>query len=281
MADLIKIIKEEFSNILNEMGTEDIVDPNTINLREEYDKLNKLLFNNSLRDVPLQWDNSRKHLGVVRAVRNRFSTEVSVEYLALSKFYKINYRQFRDVMAHEMIHVWQFLTLRKADHGWTFMREANRINGMGLGFLINVRNSEQIEASDEVKANMSKRMMIAVVFNMDGKEGVNVVSPALYLNESQTLFSFLDKLVKQRMEYRSIEVTAYETNTPELAGVKISKSWQRGFTLSPVSDKLRAELQKSKVVTNLKFTRDSAPVVSEEVETSTNNSSEWEVMEIS
>lgn len=72
---VISIIKEEISRFLNEKEyvDEDIINPRDINLQEEYDKLNKLLFGDSLGRVPLKWDNSKVHLGVVSSLRNRLT----------------------------------------------------------------------------------------------------------------------------------------------------------------------------------------------------------------
>ena len=281
MADLIKIIKEEFTNILNEMGNDDFIDPRTINLQEEYDKLNNSLFGGAIKgDVPLKWDNSRKHLGVVQSMRNRFSGEIKINHLAISNFYKLSYRQFKDTLAHEMIHVWQIFKFKSADHGWSFLGQAKRINDMNLGFNITTRNSEDIGVSDQQKAAMGNRTVIAIIFNIDGKYGYVCTTPATYEREKDALFNIIETFVNRERRFGEVELTVVESNSPELAGSRIARTFQRGFSYSPLSDRLMEEILNGNIIKNIKFKRGVPTVVSEEVMTE-GNSEEWETIEIS
>jgi hypothetical protein len=70
---IVSIIKEEISGFLNEKeyASEDIINPREINLQEEYDKLNNLLFGGSLSKVPLKWDTSKRPYTIELLVKEK------------------------------------------------------------------------------------------------------------------------------------------------------------------------------------------------------------------
>jgi hypothetical protein len=161
------VIQEELQKFINEApdhADNEMVDRSNIDLQYEYDKLNRELFDGSLPRVPLKWDNSKRKLGVVNSRYNRYTGEKKVNFLGMSAFYKITYRKFKDTLAHEMIHVKQVIFGDGGDHGHSFHTEMRRINGMGLGYNIDVRSSEALEVSDNVKG----RSLIAMIFSIDG-----------------------------------------------------------------------------------------------------------------
>jgi hypothetical protein len=276
---IISIIKEEIGGFLNEKeyGSEDIINPQEINLREEYNKLNKLLFNDSLGEVPLKWDNRKTSLGHVSSIHNRITGERKVQHLSMSSFYKLSYRQFRDTLAHEMIHVWQTFRGEKGNHQWSFLSQARRINGMGLGFNINVSNGEEISMSDQTKVGAQGKTLMAIILHIDGRYYLNVTTPSTYQVESDKFFNTLESLVN-RGRYRSVEVTVVESNDPELLKHRISRSYQKGFSYTPLNDNELAKLLDQKIVKNIKINRGVPTVVSEDA---ASNASEWEVEDIS
>jgi hypothetical protein len=277
---IVSIIKEEISGFLNEKeyASEDIINPREINLQEEYDKLNKLLFSDSLSKVPLKWDTSKRRLGLVRSIHNRFTGERKVEYLSISNFYKLSYRQFRDTLAHEMVHVWQVLRGEQGNHQWSFLSEARRINGMNLGFNINVTNGEEIAVSDQSKVGAQGKTLMAIILHIDGTYYLNVTTPSTYQTESDKFFNTLENLVN-RGRYRSVEVTVVESNDPELLKHRISRSYQKGFSYTPLGDNELTKLLDQKIVKNIKINRGVPMVVSEDALQNTSN--EWEAEEIS
>jgi hypothetical protein len=256
---LKSIIKEEIDGFLNELKEytdEEFINPKEINLQYEYDKLNSLLFGNSLSRVAMEWSTRKRALGHVRFRGNRVTGEREVEHLAMSNFYKMPYRVFKDVMAHEMIHVKLFFTreyLRQSGpHGIMFLREAARINSMGLGFRITPTNTEELGVSDTTRDNA--RTMIAMILNFDGRYFITSVTPQMLTNvtEMENLNKLFTYLVK-RGRYRTAEITFVETRNPELLKVPVKRSFARGISYMPLSDDLLEELLNDNVLKSLQF----------------------------
>lgn len=278
---LISIISEEVRDFLNEIEyqDEDIINTKDINLQNEYDKLNRQLFNNELPKLPLEWSNRKVALGHVRSLINRRTGEQKLVSLAMSTFFKTSYRQFKNTLAHEMIHV-KIISSGKHDyggkHGYLFFDEARKINGMGLGYNITEKNTEEIEMSDQAKANA--KTLIAMIFNFDGRYFLNVTTLNTYQAESDFLFNFIEKLVN-RGKYGSAEITVVESKNPQLMSFRISRSFKKGFSYSPLSDKLLEQLLDEKIIKNIKIKRGMPISVSEDIKYP-DNSGDWEILDI-
>lgn len=274
---LISIINEVVDNFINEIkeyGDEDIISTNNIDFQHEYSKLNQQLFNNELPEVSLRWDNRKTSLGHVHSFINRFTGERRIDYLALSAFYKTSYRQFKNVLAHEMVHVKQLSRGEKGNHGYSFSREADRINAMGIGYAITEVNTEKTVVSDETKA----KTLIGMIFNIDGRYYLNVTTPSVYQAESDFVFNLFQRLVDNR-KYREVEITAVESRNPQLMAYRISRSFKRGFTYSQLSDELLEQLLDDKIIKNVKIKSGVPMAVSEDIEQS-NSAGAWEEEDI-
>jgi hypothetical protein len=278
---LLSIINEELNNFINEIADEDMVDSRTINLQQEYDDLNQLLWDGKLPKVPLKFDPSKKGYGRVHALINRYTRQIVVDFLAISNLYKFTYRQFKNILAHEQIHVYQnAVKQERGGHGWDFEREARRINGMGLGFEITARNGEDIPVSDQAKAGFKKKL-IAIVLNFDGEYNLVVTSPSVYNAEFDFLANIFEGAVNRRGKYRSVEITVIETSSPELLGFPVAKSFKRSITSRPISDRLLETLLEGNIIKEIKIKRGVPSVVSEETLPGIQKQgSEWEEIEI-
>ena len=278
---LISIITEEVRDFLNEVEyqDEDIINADSINLQLEYDKLNRQLFNNELPKLPLEWGNRKGSLGHVRYFDNRHTGEQRLISLSMSAFFKTSYRQFKNTLAHEMIHV-KIISSGKHDyggkHGYLFDAEANKINRMGLGYNITEVNTEKIEMSDQAKANA--KTLIAMIFNIDGKYYLNVTTSNVFQAESDFLFNFMERLVNSG-KYGSIEVTVVESKNPQLMSHRISRSFKKGFSYSPLDDELLGQLLDDKIIKNIRIKRGVPISVSEDI-ASPDNSGDWETIDI-
>jgi len=279
---LISIINEEVDSLLKEIeyGVEDFINVKDINLQNEYDKLNQQLFNNELPKVSLIWDNRKTVLGHVRSLYHRTTGEQIIKHLAMSAFFKTTYNQFKNTLAHEMIHV-EIISSHKRDfgssHGFHFMYEANRINNMGLGFHITEKNTEDIGMSDHALARASVKTLIAMILEIDGKYYLNVSTPALFQTEGDIVFNLFEKLVNKR-KYGSVEITVVESRNPELNGERISRSFKRGITYRILSDKLLEQLLNEKIIKSVKIKRDVPMEVSEDIKLP-DNSNDWEIID--
>ncbi|MFA5366570.1 MAG: SprT-like domain-containing protein [Dehalococcoidia bacterium] len=254
------IINEEIGKFINEYveyRDDEFIDPKQIDLQHEYDRLNVQLFENKLPRVPMVWSTRKRALGHVKYKRNRVSEEILVEHLAMSNFYRMSYRIFKDVMAHEMIHVKLFSNkdqLRQGNpHGRYFLWEADRINSMGLGFKITPVNTDQMEVSDVTKQN-NARILIAIILNLDGKYYIMTITPSMFANsvEMEYLNKFFDYMIK-RGRYRNAEVTFVETQNAEVLQAPLKRSFARGISYIPLSDELLGKLLDDKVIKTLQF----------------------------
>lgn len=281
MKELLILINEELNGILNEReySDEDIVETRDIDFQREYDKLNQQLFDNKLPKVPLKWSNTKRALGHVRSLHNRYTGEQRIEFLALSGFFKTPYKLFKNVLAHEMIHVEQISVFKeRGNHGWSFMKEADRINGMGLGYKISEVNTERVGMSDQAMAKAGAKTMIALIFNINGKYHLSVTTPKVYHSDSDYLFNFLERLVN-RGKYNSIELTVVESTNPELAGNRIARNLKGGFSYTPLSDEFLEQLLEGNIIKNIKIKRGAPMEISEE-NLPSSSFGEWEVEDI-
>jgi hypothetical protein len=256
--NITSIIKEEFNNLFlnefHEYRDDEFINVGDISLQNEYDKLNTQLFNNYLSKVPLEWSNRKRALGHVKYLGNRQSGEINVKHLAMSNFYKMTYRQFKDVMAHEMIHVKLFengdYRRESSSHGYIFLREADRINLMGLGFKITPVNTEDLTVSDKTRENI--KPLIGIILNFDGKYYVGVTTPNTYIAEQDNLNNLFNNFIKYK-KYRNIEVTYVETKNPELLQVPVKRTFARGIPYMSLSDELLGELLDDSIIKTVQY----------------------------
>jgi hypothetical protein len=100
------------------------VNTKSFDLGKWYTKLNKQFFGGKLKKVPLQWNQAKKELGVVKWDEK----SGKVEHLAISDRFELTEAETLSVLAHEMIHVWQIQNKKTDGHGTNFKKEMARIN---------------------------------------------------------------------------------------------------------------------------------------------------------
>lgn len=98
-------------------------------MTELFHECNREFFNNELPGIPLKVTSGRHTMGslsVDRLTGMAQSIQMSRRYLATRD-------EFKETMIHEMIHLYQTLVYRKADHGMSFRRVADAIRRMSGG----------------------------------------------------------------------------------------------------------------------------------------------------
>lgn len=280
---LNSLINEEinklFVNEIKEYNDNEIIANNEIDLQHEYNKSNQQLFGNELPKVPLKWSNRKTSLGHIRVFRNRLTGEYRIDYLAISGFYKTSYHLFKNTLAHEMIHIKTCVTGKRdwgGAHGFVFLKEAARINNMGLGYKITIANSEEIDVSDDVKQNM--KTLIGIILNLDGNYYLSVTTPNVFNAEFDSVINLFERIVNQG-KYNSIELTAVETKNPLLVTYRQTRSYKRTFKYRKLSDDLLEQLLDDKIIKNIRLKKGTPPIISEDAELP-DNSGNWEVMDI-
>ena len=266
------IISEEYQALRNvEYRDEDTINPTYINLREEYDKLNTQLFNNELPRIQMKWSNRKTNLGHVVAEINRNTNEGKIKNLAISSFHAITYKIFRNTLAHEMIHVKLILNgendLRNP-HGWAFLNEASRINKMGLGYNITRSSEAQLNMSDMAKQKAGNKTFICLLIERDGRKYLNVTTEKVYDAEGQNVFNLFQNLVN-RGKYNNVNINVVKSNNPELMKYKITRTFRRGLSYTPINPEFFDKLLQGEVIKSERIERNMSE--SENVD----NASDW------
>lgn len=272
--NILNIIKEELNKFINEYADDEIIDLSKINLQQEYDKLNQQLYNNELPKIPLVLAKIRP-FGKVTAMRNRFSREIKIERLSISTFYKLPYKEFLNTLAHEMIHVKQLAVYHETGgHGYSFEREARRINNMGLGYNITATHGGLMDVSDEA----NEKELIAMIIHTRGEYGVTVTTPDVYYKDSSHLFDLMQQFVNQG-RLGDLEITVVKSNNPQLQRYRIARTFARGFSSSPLADNVLEQLLNDEIINQITIKRGVPKVVSEENK-SANDAGAWEEFSI-
>lgn len=145
---------------------EEIVDDlSKVDFYYEYRRLNSLLFDNKLpKNIPIEIANFRSH-GIFR-YKGSYGSFLARGKIFISKRYINNFGVFLGTLAHEMIHVYQWINnIQESNggHGPVFFREADRINAIAksqnLGFKIAQYGTEE-ESSKLISENIKPRVVL-------------------------------------------------------------------------------------------------------------------------
>ena len=169
MKDIIKkLLREELLETIND---KDVIDFNNINLTSEFNKLNDLLFRGEITPIPIRWGMDKNLIGTVYYAKDESGKEI-IRGLRMSRFYDLTYVQFKNTLAHEMIHVYLSQQGIEHEHDEPFLKEMNRINGMGLGFNITV--SEELDDYPDISSHVKGKELVFFTFR-DGESNYIVV----------------------------------------------------------------------------------------------------------
>jgi len=238
---LRKIIREMIMAEAYDHTDDEIVTFENIDLEHEFNKLNKLLFNDELKMVPLSWSTRKGNHGHVSYRFSRWDGTVEVIHgLFMSKFFKIPYKMFKDTLAHEMIHVKNLQDAmrtkarrRKSDaHGYEFMKEADRINSMGLGFKVTVTGEGKFDVADDIKG---KNVYFAII-KLDGQKSgdfIAVMVPKAFTERKETIERIFNNLIKSR-KYRGVTIEYYQSSSPKLLKYPVQRSFARSISYAPI-----------------------------------------------
>jgi hypothetical protein len=245
-----KKLTESLDSLMNEAKEhtdEEIVDFNEINLQNEYDKLNSLLFKGNLQPVTMLWNKRKGAHGVVKGTRNRKTGKITLTSLSMSQFLKVPYKFFKDVLAHEMVHVFWMQQDVNAKHGPLFVQEMNRINSMGLGFNVSVRSDSSETSKFEMSQDAIKQGMELVCLLMKTDKEKNILSVMkynAYKKEAYKIIDIYNFLVNKKPKYRFAEGEFFLSTNPKLQARQIQRSF-RSVSYTIIDDALTNELKQN------------------------------------
>jgi hypothetical protein len=178
---------------------------------------------------------------------------------------------FKNTLAHEMIHI-KLLSIGEHNihdpHDYKFFREADRINGMGLGYKITKSSEEQLGVSNTVKNN---KILIAIIYDINNKKFLSVTTPTVFQRDGHHIYRIFNNLVS-RGKYHSVKITAVESKNGELLKYRTGKSYANGVAYAPLSDELLNQLLQDTVIDKREFQLGGEHNVSE----SENSADGWE-----
>lgn len=217
-------------NEIKEHTNDEIVDFNEIDLQHEFNKLNTLLFDGELRPIQMSWNKRRSAHGVAKASINRRTNEITVKSLEISRFLAITYKHFKDVLAHEMIHIYWLQKNVNAGHDYRFHNQMNRINNMGLGFNVTIiADSSQFELSPETQAKKKELVVFVNQVDNEEKKRISVFGYNLYKADADTIGNIYKNITKTG-RHKEIHGEFYLSDSPELQRHPIQRSF--GSSLS-------------------------------------------------
>lgn len=232
-------------NEIREHADDEIVDFNEIDLQQEFSKLNKLLFNNQLQSVTMLWNTRKVAHGVVKATKNRVSGEIRIVSLSMSQFLKIPYKFFKDVLAHEMIHVYWLQKGRfKEQHGPLFQQEMHRVNSLGHGFNVTVRgDSSNFELSQEAVKQGLELVFTIISTDRQREKMLSVMTYQTYKKEAKLIGNLYQNLAKKK--YSQVQGEFYKSTNPILQKYKIQRSFGRSISYSNIDEQKYEELKRN------------------------------------
>lgn len=189
------ILKYILYQYLNESSLDKI-----FNIRSEYMKYNKMLFNNELpNNIQFGWFSSSRTSGKVEAKSKRNSVEV--ESLKLSDFYEQSYDDLINLLLHEMIHV-KLLSQNiiqdfGGQHGIRFRHYVDEINKKGF----NIPLSDDVHNKKIADKNKLIKDVGVVIISKDSKYSIMVV-PVDKIHDETYRKKLRDMIVKSmKLEY--------------------------------------------------------------------------------
>lgn len=194
---------------------EDFVDYKKLDLRADFDMLNKLMFDGKLRPVRLRIMTTKNVVGLMSYDGQ------SVKDIGISNYYKMERQEYLNVLAHEMIHLWleQNGVREKDGHGPKFMAKLKELNERFPEFSIKkTENAGDYDVSGERSGEYG-----ALVFDEDGVFSIVVVQPSI-VDDSAGLDKFFDDFKKYALHrFRKLTVGVYRSDYPDLQKWKVKR----------------------------------------------------------
>ena len=253
------ISKKQIGNVINKLLTEqyskdEIINVSQMHLQHEFDKLNKLLFNNEIKPVPLKYMHRKTALGVVNATISRTTHVITINYLAMSTFYDVPYQNFLDTLAHEMIHVKEMqLKSGKSGHnivhGGFFHAEAERINKMNLGFNITESSSDKLPMSGKTLEKMNSQKIISALVTVTMPSGAKkTFFSNMTLNAFHTqykVFASIYEYAVQSEKYLYAKILFFDvTPTQNIMQCTVQRNFNSGLKYREAPQETIADIQK-------------------------------------
>lgn len=202
--------------------SEGYIDYENIDLKKEFDEINTRMFDGKVKPVTLRWMNSKNTIGLTSYTDDR----KDIRDVAISNYFKMTLQDFRNVLAHEMIHVYleQQGIYEKDPHGPRFTRMRTDLNKRFPEYnIVKTENAADFEPSQHARV---KQYGAAVISEKGDTVHSLVVFPAELVNNQAEVNNFKDYMQKNvlfRLR-QPAKVVLCKSSYPDLAKFKIKKS---------------------------------------------------------
>lgn len=144
-----------------------------------FDQINRTHFGGRLPRPTFATGRSRTRVGTMEMVcRRQMPLKVTRQYtIRLSNYYDMSEEEYKNVLAHEMIHLHIASSGIKdtSSHGQVFRSIMQRLNQQGLNITVSA-SRQHLEPAAQPTARRSPYVVMAII-TKDGKRLLSVVSP--------------------------------------------------------------------------------------------------------
>lgn len=217
-----------------------------IDLKLEYQRFNKLIFNNKLpKDMPVKWTKSKRALGRAHLYYSLKSKKLVKCTITISNYLICTDHEYRETLIHEMIHVFlgKKSKFKKGDnhHGPSFIKEMGRINRNFPEYQISPRDTKIRNIED---SNIPV-MHGFLVHTLQGKVYFNLYKKAI----DRLLFSHILAHISETPAMKGATVYTFSGRYIELALGKVRK---KAITLKQNLQSFRDEQLSLSILNNVK-----------------------------
>lgn len=163
---------DRYRKIFTEMSNKQKLD-----LEKEFRYLNRKVFNGNIIKVPqLKWKQLKNKVGHIKWRRNEDEGTNTIIELALTTFYNLPVETLRNILIHEMIHVYLVQEFEndpskitgKNSHGEVFTKMMNDINKKFTEY--NIQPTEDVDDYDVEETSVRKKKYYFVIMKkQDGQ----------------------------------------------------------------------------------------------------------------
>lgn len=241
------------NNIYENFKTE-YIDINKTDLKKDFDYLNKLMFDNKLIPIKLEWFKNKNIIGLATFVGNQ------AESIKISIFFKMTRKQYMEVLAHEMVHVFmhQQGINDSTVHGNKFIKFINDLNKKFPEF--NIKPTE--DASYYTVNNNIKKPIGVIVFTLDDNDYMGIFVDRNIIDNSEILSKFVADIQKyiERVpnnifvRNKKVVMDFYKGDNPELSKFKIKRVLSMSnLQFSDIKEQDLMKIQEGELLQNVKI----------------------------
>lgn len=181
---------------------EEYIDLENYDIQKEFDFLNKLLFEGKIKNVPIKLEKNKNSSARVISTRY-YNKPEEIKYLGISKNFKMKNKIFRDILAHELIHIYMIQNQIKdfgGYHGIIFKKFMDEINkkGFNVDIVNRSHHSELVDMHSKVKVGS------IILHNLDNNTyQIIVMNKNILLenlNKSEEQIRYMIKNRKQKFD---------------------------------------------------------------------------------